>query len=354
MTTTKEDTETISNPPELAEPGVSERAGWSSWIGAFQGNRESGFLGRYALLGVWLLLAAFFGIVKGNLFLTEGTFQTIFGSQQAYIFLGMAAVITFSVGEFDLSIASLMGFAASLVPILVVNHGWDPATASVFAVACCAGFGLVNALIIVRLGIDAIVTTLGMGTLILGLSSKFSNGGTVSGLSSHFAKISNTDFLLGLPLSFYYGFALVLMIAYVMRFTALGRHMAFVGENREVSRLGGIRVNRIRMGSYIMSGILCGIGGVILVSGLGGFDSSTSPNFLLPALSATFLGTAAIRPGRFNALGTMVAIYFLITGIVGLQLLGYTGWVSEVFYGSALIIAIIISTLARRRALGAD
>jgi ribose transport system permease protein len=130
--------------------------------------------------------------------------------------------------------------------------------------------------------------------------------------------------------------------------------MAFVGANREVARLGGVKVDRVRMGAYVTSSFLCGLGGIILVAGLGGFDSSTSTNYLLPALSATFLGTAAIRPGRFNALGTMVAIYFLITGIVGLQLLGYTGWVSEVFYGSALIIAVVISTLARRRALGAS
>jgi ribose transport system permease protein len=101
----------------------------------------------------------------------------------------------------------------------------------------------------------------------------------------------------------------------------------------------------------VVSGLLCGIGGVLLVATVGGFDPSTSPTYLLPALSATFLGTAVIRPGRFNPIGTMVAIYFLVTGIVGLSLLGFNGWVTDVFYGAALIIAVIVSTVARRRTL---
>ena len=139
-----------------------------------------------------------------------------------------------------------------------------------------------------------------------------------------------------------------------MRFTALGRHMAFVGANREVARLAGVRVARVRMGAYVTSGFLCGLGGMLLAATVGGFDPNSSPTYLLPALSATFLGTAAIKAGRFNPIGTMVAIYFLVTGIVGLELLGYTGWVSDVFYGGALIIAVVISTITRRRTLGAS
>lgn len=108
------------------------------------------------------------------------------------------------------------------------------------------------------------------------------------------------------------------------------------------------------MGAYVTAGLLSGLGGVLLSIGNGGFDPSSAATYLLPAFSATFLGTSVIRPGRFNPLGTMVAIYFLVTGITGLQLLGYTGWVNDVFYGAALIVAVVISTVARRRTLGAQ
>jgi ribose transport system permease protein len=312
---------------------------------------EGSFLGRYALVGVWIIVAGVFAVLEPGTLLTSGTFQTIFGSQQALVFLAMAAVITFAVGEFDLSIASIFGFAATLVPILVVQHGWTPVSASLVSIAFCCVIGAINATIIVRLGIDPIITTLGMGTLLLGVTSGLSHSAAVAGLSNSFASIANASVVLGLPISFFYGVALALLIAYVMRWTALGRHMAFVGANREVARLAGVRVTRIRMGSYITSGLICGVGGMLVSASVGGFDASTSPSYLLPALSATFLGTAVIRPGRFNPLGTLVAIYFLVTGIVGLELLGYSGWVSDAFYGAALILAVIVSTLTRRRTL---
>lgn len=328
-------------PPEAPTP----------FLDRFRRSGEGGLVSRYALVGVWLAVAGFYVAIEPDLMLTSGTFQTIFGSQVALVFLGMAAVVTFAVGEFDLSIASIFGVSATLVPLLVVKYGWSPVTASLAALAICAAIGAINGLIIVRLGIDAIITTLGMGTLLLGLTSGFSQSEAVAGLSDSFSKIANTTVLFGLPISFFYGVALAGLIAYVMAYTALGRHMAFVGANREVARLAGVRVARIRIGSYVVSGLLCGIGGILTAATVGGFDSNSSPTYLLPALSATFLGTAAIRPGRFNPIGTMVAIYFLVTGIVGLQLLGYSGWVSDAFYGAALIIAVIVSTLTRRRTL---
>jgi ribose transport system permease protein len=350
MTTLSEPSPTA---PTGAPPPPPEPRGWQQFIRGFNRPGEASLLSRYALVGVWLLVTGFFAIVEPGTLLTTGTFQTIFGSQQALVFLGMAAVVTFAVGEFDLSISAMLGLAATLVPVLVVVHGWSPLTACVVAVLACAAVGALNGVIVVVLGIDAIIATLGMSTLILGLTTGFAHSEAVSGLSDSFGNIANHVLALGLPMSFYYGLALALVIAYVMRFTALGRNMAFVGANREVARLAGVKVSRIRIGSYVVSGILCGLGGVLLTAAVGGFDPNSSPTYLLPALSATFLGTAVVKPGRFNPMGTMVAIYFLVTGIVGLQLLGYSGWVSDVFYGAALIIAVIVSTLTRRRTVGA-
>ena len=334
------------------EHGATHPSAADGFMSRFHRRGTGGLLSRYALVGVWLIVAAVYAAFEPDVLLTSGTFQTIFGSQTALVFLGMAAVITFAVGEFDLSISAILGLAATFVPFMVVQHGWNPVLASVVAVVLCCGVGAVNGFIVVRLGIDPIVTTLGMATMLLGLTSGFSGSQSVSGLSADFGKIANTIVVFGLPISFFYGVALAIFIAYLMGYTSLGRHMTFVGANREVARLAGVHVSRIRIGAYITSGLLCGIGGVLVAATVGGFDPNSSPTYLLPALSATFLGTAAVQPGRFNPLGTLIAIYFLVTGIVGLQLLGYTGWISDVFYGAALITAIIASTLTRQRALG--
>ena len=309
-------------------------------------------LGRYSIVLLWLALAGFYAILVPQSFLGYGAFRAIFGSQQALVFLALALVCVFVVGEFDLSVASNLGLSATIVPVLFVLYGVPIWLAVIIAILTSTLVGLINGLIIVRLKIDPIVITLGMATLLLGVALLISNLNTITGLGSEFATISNT-LILGLPISFFYGLILAAAIFYILTFTALGRHMKFVGSNPEVARLAGVRVQAIRIGSYTAAGLLCGIGGVLLVSNLGGYDPSSSPTYLLPAFSAAFLGTAVVQPGHFNPFGTLVAVYFLATGILGLQLLGYTGWISSFFYGGTLIVAVTLSTLVRRRTLRA-
>jgi ribose transport system permease protein len=78
-------------------------------------------------------------------------------------------------------------------------------------------------------------------------------------------------------------------------------------------------------------------------------DPQSGASFLLPAFAAAFLGSTAIVPGRFNAVGTFAAVYFLVTGITGLDYLGYAGWPGQVFYGGSLVVAVSLSHLAGRR-----
>jgi ribose transport system permease protein len=268
------------------------------------------------------------------------------------VFLSMAFLCTIIVGEFvDLSVAAILGLCAIVVPVLSVLHHVPVALASLIAVLVGVGAGAINGFLVVVVGVNIIVVTLGMSTLLLGIALAISHLQTVSGLSASYSKIALLD-VGGLPISFYYGLAIVLVFAYVLGFTPLGRHMQFVGSNREVSRLAGIRVNWVRFGAFVMSGLLCGVGGVVITAGLGGFDPSSSVTYLLPTVSAVFLGTAVIQPGRFNPIGTLVGVYFLATGILGLQELGYAGWISDVFYGAALIVAVSLSTIVRRRSAG--
>ena len=69
---------------------------------------------------------------------------------------------------------------------------------------------------------------------------------------------------------------------------------------------------------------------------------------MLPALAAVFLGTAAVQPGQFNPIGTLIGIFFLETGIFGLELMGYSGWVQDVFYGAGLVVAVAALVRVRK------
>ncbi|MBV9534282.1 MAG: ABC transporter permease [Solirubrobacterales bacterium] len=304
---------------------------------------------RYAILALWGVMIAVYSVLEPSTFDTGGTFQTIFGSQAALVFLSMAFLCTVIVGEFvDLSVASILGLCATIVPVLNVLHHVNVVVASLVAVAIGVGAGAVNGLLVVYAGVNTIVVTLGMFSLLSGIALAIAHLSAVSGLSASFGQIALAN-VWGLPISFYYGIALTLAFAYVLAFTPLGRHMQFVGANREVSRLAGVRVQRIRFGAFVAAGALCGIGGVVVSAGLGGFDPSTSVTYLLPTVSAVFLGTAVVRPGRFNPIGTLIGLYFLATGILGLEELGLAGWISDVFYGAALIVAVTLTTLLRKR-----
>lgn len=304
---------------------------------------------RFAILAVWAAMIAVYWGTEPVLFPHTGTFQTIFGSQQPLVFMAMALMCTIVVGEFvDLSVPAVFGFGATILPVLVVNHSWNVWPATVAAIVACVLVGMINGFLVVKVGVNAIVVTLGMSTLLEGISLWMSDLNTISGLPAGFQKIALFD-IGGLPVSFYYGVALVLGFAYLLAFTPLGRHMRFVGASREVSRLSGVRVDRIRFGSFVFAGLLSGIGAVIAVAALGGYNATTSDTYLLPVFAAVFLSTAIFEPGRFNPLGTLAGIYFLETGILGLQLLGLQSWVSQVFYGGILVIAVTISTLLHRR-----
>jgi ribose transport system permease protein len=303
---------------------------------------------KYALVVVWLAMALVFYALMPDKFGTGAAFSSIFGSQQVLVFLAMSALITLIVGEFDLSIASIMGLSATLVTVLAGLHGLNIWVACLIALAASMVAGAVNAYFVVVLDVSSFVVTLGTGTLLLGLA-EFVSGGNITSVSDEaFANIAIFR-VFGMPVSFYYGIVLGLVIAYVLAFTPLGRHMLFVGASRDVARLAGIRVHGIRAGAYIAGSLLAGLAGVILVATVGGFSSSSSAIYLLPALAAVFLGTAVVQPGMFNPIGTLVAIYFLATGIFGLQLLGFSGWIQNVFYGAGLVIAVALAKAVRNR-----
>ncbi|MBD3926185.1 ABC transporter permease [Nocardioides cavernae] len=301
---------------------------------------------RSSLVVLWLVMAVvFFALADVPL----GNFlQGIFARQTPLVLLGLAVVITMAVGEFDLSFPSVYALSGAAVSSLVVLHGWSFGAAALAAVVLAVLVGALNALLVVRAGINSVIVTLGVGSVALGLGGWISQETTISGLDFALSNLALAR-VAGLPLVFWYGVVLVAVAAYVMAATPLGRHILFVGSNRDVARLAGIRVTRIRVGAWLTSALLCGVAGVVTAAGLGGFNATSAREYFLPAFASVFLGTVAVVPGRFNPIGMFVAVYFLITGVFGLQLLGYQGWVTDVFYGGVLVIAVAASACVQRR-----
>jgi ribose transport system permease protein len=306
-------------------------------------------LWRYGILFVWLVIAIIFSVLRPDTFFTFGNLQTIAGSQAVLVFVALALVPTLAAGEFDASVSSVTGIALVLIGWLNVLHNWPIGWAIAAALAVGLLVGAVNAFFVVVAQVQSIVVTLGMGTLLIGAAVGL-NAQSTGGISMNLVNAAHIN-LLGLPLAFFYGLLLTAILWYVFSFTPLGRYIYFVGAGRSVARLSGIPVDGIRAGSFIAGSFLSALAGVLLAGWISASDPNVGPSFLLPAFAAAFLGSSVLEPGRFNPWGTFIAVYFLVTGVVGLELIGLAGWIEQVFYGASLILAVAISRFATRRRL---
>lgn len=304
---------------------------------------------RYGLVAAWLLLILGFGILRPDTFLTWANFSTIFGSQAVLVVLTLGLIVPLAAGDYDLSIAANLTLTSMLIAVLNVSLHWSLPWAVCGAVLAGLLIGAVNAFLVLYFRIASLIVTLGMGSFIHGVTLWICDANTISGVDVGLVNAVIVTRIFGIPLAFYYALLVALAIGYVFSYTAAGQRLLFVGRGREVARLSGIRVDRVRAMAFLVSGALGALAGVLLVGTSGSADPSSGLSYLLPAFAAAFLGATCIIPGRFNAVGSIVAVYFLVTGISGLSIIGISSFVQDLFYGGALIVAVVLSQIVRGR-----
>ena len=313
--------------------------------------RRSGVVARrvqaYSILVAWAILILIFTLLLPDTFLTLQNFTAIANSKTATVLLTLGLIFALAAGEFDLSIGAALSVGAA-IPAWLYNTYGTPVLLGIFiALISAALMGSLNALLSVRYNIPSLVVTLGTGTAVIGLVAGIVGTSTISIRGDWWNEVL-AHRTLGLYTSFWLVLLIAFIIWYILQHTPVGRHLYFVGQSREVARLAGIRVNAYRYSALITSSTLGALAGAFLLGNTGAVQARIGQFFILAAFAAAFLGSTAIVPGRFNAWGTVVAVYFIETGITGLQLLGLQAWVSDVFYGTALVVGVLVATLATR------
>ncbi len=306
-------------------------------------------LERFALLIAWIVIIAIFGVVAPDTFLTWPNFSTIFGSQAVLVILTLGLIVPLTAGDIDLSVAQVLTLSSMVIAVLNVGQGWPIGWAIVAAIVVGLLTGLLNAFFTLYFRIHSLIVTLGTGTFLHGLTLWISSSRTIGGIDWSLVNAVILTRFLGIPLAFYYALALALVLLYVFEFTSLGRKALFVGRGREVARLSGIPVTRVRLICFMVSGVFAAIAGVLYAGTSGSADPNSGTQLMLPAFAAAYLGATSISPGRFNPMGSMIAVYLLVTGITGLSILGVDTFVQDLFYGGALVIAVALSQLVRGR-----
>ena len=307
------------------------------------------YVERFALVGAWIVVIIVFTILAPDTFFNIRNFTTMFGTQTTLVMLALALLIPLTAGDYDLSVAANLTLCGMVVAVLNGQHAVPIGLAMVIALALGAAIGFINGFFVMVFDIDPFIVTLGIGTVLSGITLWISGSQTIGGVSNWLSVWVVDKRLFGISLEFYYGLILCIVIWYVFDFTAIGRRILFVGRGTNVARLSGIRVGRVRWGCFIAAGVIAAAAGVLYTGTAGASDPTSGATFLLPAFAAAFLGSTTITPGRFNPWGTFIAVYFLVTGITGLAIMGVQTWVQSVFYGGALVIAVTASQIVKKR-----
>jgi ribose transport system permease protein len=307
---------------------------------------------RYALVAVFVAVMLFFSLwgETSDTFATSANIRNVLGSQAVVAILALAIMFPLVCGEFDFSVGPVAGISQVLTAGFMARLGVPLVVAVIVGVGVGALVGIVNGVTVGRIGVNSLIVTLGISTVLSGIVSWYTNSqAIITGISTDLVDLGSGDWF-GVPRTVYVLVAVAVLVYYLLEHTPFGRHLYAIGSNRRAARLVGLPVERLVLLAFVLSATLAGLAGVLLVARNG----SASPQVgtvgdSLQALAAAFLGATTIRPGRFNVLGTLVAIFLLAFTVTGLSLAGVAGWINDVFNGAALFVAVLISTVVGRR-----
>ena len=344
MTAVEEPGTVVATPGEALPP---TRPAWR--------DRLLGLTQRYALLALFVVVLLFFSLWSqtSDTFPTAANIRNVLGNQAVIGILSIAIVIPLVCGEFDFSVGPIAGISQALTAGLMSRAGLPLPVAVGAAILVGVFIGLSNGNTIARIGVNSLIVTLGVSAVLMGIVQWYTHGQSIiTGLSPTLIELGSGEWL-GVPRTVYFLAVVALGVHYLLEHTPYGRYLHSIGSNAEAARLVGLPVERLVLTAFVLSGTLAAFAGVLLVARNGsGNPQVGTVSDTLQALSAAYLGATAIKPGRFNVGGTLIAILFLAFSVTGLSLAGVANWINDVFNGAALFVAVLVSTVIGRRRAG--
>jgi ribose transport system permease protein len=299
------------------------------------------------LFGVLAFLVLVFSLLAPNFF-KVGNFMNLgmYSASLAITAAGMTFVIIS--GGMDISVGAIMSCAGILTANLLLS-------AQNVALAVAGGLvlglliGMFNGLLVTRLRVNAIIVTIGTMSILRGVVYLISGGRMVS-----YRRLPAFDYFGPARLAGVFPMALVLMLAvylvlgFVLSRLKYGRHVYSTGSNPQSTLLAGIRVNRIVVSVFMLSGLCAALSGIILTSLLGAGMAQVGIGREIDIIAATILGGASVKGGRGNLVGTLLGV--LIIGVVGnaLTQLGLITFWQDIFKGAILILAVYFDQLREK------
>ncbi len=326
----------------------------SSMAGEARSARRAGFN-----LHVWgpvlaLVLLVLLGIALNPNFLTYNNITNVLARSSFIGIIAIGATFVITAGGLDLSVGSMAAVIAGVM-IIVMNAlipslgiGWGVVLVGM-AVGLLAGgvAGVGNGVMITRGRIEAFIVTLGTMGIFRSLVTFFANGGTLS-LNFQVADVYRPvyyDGFLGVPWPIIVFVLAAVGGEIVMRRTAFGRYCAAIGSNEQVARYSSINVDRVRLMTYILQGVLVGVAVLLYVPRLGSASATTGVLWELEAIAAVIIGGTTLKGGFGRVWGTVVGV--VILGLIG-NILNLQSFISPYLNGAFQGVIIILAVLLQR------
>jgi ribose transport system permease protein len=306
--------------------------------------------GKYGTIIGLVAMIVILSIAAPDTFFSTSNFINVLTQNSLIAIVACGMTLPLVVGEFDLSLGYQASFASVLTVGLMTNQGWSMPVSIVVGLATGLAAGLVNGLLVTQLDVNALIATLGTGTVIVGLNYAYTNGMPIT-LVGHegFLNLALGK-LFGIPNPIIFMVVVGGLLWILLNRTVLGQQMQAVGGNAEAARLSGVRVERVRIWAFVIAGVTAAVAGVLLSSRIGSGQITAGDGYLLNSFAAVFLGSSALRDGEFHILGTLIGVMTVGFGFNGLAILGAPTFFQYIFSGGLLIVAVALSTVARRYA----
>lgn len=305
------------------------------------------------IAAVLMLLVIAVGAIEPR-FLTAQSLGIALLAIPLILIVAMGEMLVVIARHVDLSVGSILGFAAIAAGIVFRDHpGWPLAVGFVVAVLCGGGLGLLNGLLVTLFKLPSIIVTLGTLSLFRGLVFILSDGRQID-------PNSIPEPLLAMAQTSSFGVPWIVVIALVVTFatwlllshTHVGRQIYAIGSNPDAARLRGIRVLPLTVLVFTLSGMLAGLAGIIYAARFGYVNPGiTGVGFEFTVIAAVVIGGVSIGGGSGSVPGTLLGVLLLGAVNVALPILGISGFWQSATYGAIIVIALVVDRLVRKAAL---
>jgi ribose transport system permease protein len=285
----------------------------------------------------------------GFIFLNVNNLLNIVRNASILIIIGVGQTITLTAKDVDLSIGSVLSLTSVVAAIMLNRFGIDFPVAILTALTVGALLGLVNGLLITYVGLPPFIATYGMLWVLFGFAYLILQGAVIYGFPPGFRMIGNGK-LVGIPMPIIV-MAVVFVAGYLLLYhTTLGRRFFATGANIEMARMSGIKVDRIVIIAYVISGFLAALAGLVLIAYTNGSEARIGDSYLLPVLAVVVMGGTSLAGGQGNLPGTLIAALIMAVIHNGMNILAVPATWQSLVVGLLIIGTVLADQWLRKDA----